>query len=163
MGTFVGHILPGSFFLFFGIWWSFITAIRFIKSKAKSICKKDQKYKYKATVTMPCICCPCYSLKRAPVESIFKLVFTTLGIIGELATGISYRPVPDYKAKPISIEYEHVHKKDLNVLNSSSLGKNMTSIPEMKQELWLIPSNAQHITMYTAFALGKKNSRQFKC
>jgi hypothetical protein len=142
MGTFAGHVLPGSFFLFFGVWWSFITAIRYIQSRNKSSHKKDHQYRYKATVIMPCICCPCFSLRRAPVESILKLVFTTIGIIGELATGIHYRQVPEHRTMAMPMNdgsMHHVHHRDLHQMEHANANSTRAAQLEMKEELWLIP------------------------
>ena len=59
MGTLGGHLLPGSFFIIIGLWWSFITAIRYAQMKMRTTHKKSGVVGYKATVTMPFIILPC--------------------------------------------------------------------------------------------------------
>ena len=77
MGTLGGHVLPGTFFIIFGAWWSFITTIRFIHSKVRSpFNKKNSVIRYKTSVIMPCLCLPCAKLRRAPVERLILNIFT---------------------------------------------------------------------------------------
>jgi hypothetical protein len=82
--TFFGHILPGSFFVLFGVWWSFATSIRFAQAKLK---RKDRPVGYRSTVAMPCVCLPCRPLRRLPTESLVKLVFAFIGIVCETYAG----------------------------------------------------------------------------
>lgn len=159
MGTWAGHVLPGSMFLLIGVWASFITAIRYIQSKMKSQYKQKSSYKYRGTTDHPCICFPCYSFRRAPIESMLKILLTSIGIIGEIATGLHYRTVPLHKAHihnhntemPMN---EHNHKRDIiNSTINTGLLESTSAMPEMKEELWFLPGNAQHITMYLGFLL----------
>ena len=120
MGTLGGHLLPGSFFLLFALWWSFITAIRYAQSKMKSPYKKNSLIGYRSSVTMPCICCPCGVLRRAPIESILKATLALIGILGEVITGLHWHTIPKYKiitpapADSIpQIEHNHVHKREV--------------------------------------------------
>lgn len=158
MGTLAGHGLPGSFFLIFGIWWSFITSIRYVQSKMKSPYKKNSLVGYKGTVTMPCICLPCGNLRRAPIESILKATLAIVGIIGELWTGFHYTQRPKYKllttSHPMEMPMEHQHgKRDvLSVLANSTHVE--APIIEMYDTWFFIIGNGQHITMYSAFVLG---------
>lgn len=97
MGTLAGHLLPGFFFICISIWWSFITAIRFVLSKPKrNSTGYPGSYIYRTSATMPCLCLLNDRLRRAPIESLIKFIFGSIGIIGEIATGIHFnyvRPV----------------------------------------------------------------------
>jgi hypothetical protein len=87
MGTLAGHLLPGIMFIGIGLWWSIVTAVRFILSKKKSPFKANSSVGYKSTVAMPCLCMPTSRLRRAPIESWIKLVLGTIGALGEAYTG----------------------------------------------------------------------------
>ena len=139
--------MPGSFFIIFGLWWSYITAIRYVQVKLKA-----PHAKYKATVWMPCVCCPCQSLRRAPIESMLKIFFTSVGILGEVLTGFGTVSIPKYPVattmSQMANEQEHAHGRASDILNST------LAHPEMI-EIWkFAPANGQHITMYTGFLLG---------
>jgi hypothetical protein len=89
MGTLMGHILPGSFFAIFAIWWSFCISIKYFHSCYST--KRPRKLiSYHATTTFPCLCCPLPFLRRIPFESYFKLVCISIGIFGEAVTGLSH-------------------------------------------------------------------------
>ena len=92
MGTLGGHLLPGSFFICFSIWWSFITAIRYVQSKAHKLSngRSCRTSIYQMSSAMPCICLPSERLRRAPVESWVKIVMASIGILGEFITGIHF-------------------------------------------------------------------------
>jgi len=149
MGTFAGHILPGVFFGFFGLWWSFITSMRFIQSKMKSSPNKKGKNSligYHSSVTMPCVCLPCSGIRRLPIESFIKIFFCTVGVIGELVTGFHTRPVPKHKVYTTrshemhESSHEHMHKRDLmsNMTTTHAATPDSTT-PEMTTEIWFLP------------------------
>ena len=141
MGTFAGHILPGVFFGFFGLWWSFVTAIRYVQSKMRCPDKKNKLKGYHSSVTMPCICFPC---RRLPIESFIKIFFCSVGVIGEVVTGIHLRTVPKHKTYTTHGmdmshdhgEHEHMHKRDISNLTTSI---SSTTKPEMIEEVWFLP------------------------
>lgn len=98
MGTLGGHILPGSFFICFSIWWSFITAIRFVQSKPRRSSDGSSAHRmlYRTSATMPCICLPGHKLRQAPMESWVKIILASIGIFGEIVTGMHFnyiRPI----------------------------------------------------------------------
>ena len=62
--AFFGHMFIGTFLLTLGIWWSYVTCIRFIQSRTKRIGRKTY-LSYKSTTTMPCFCLP---YARRPYE-----------------------------------------------------------------------------------------------
>ena len=155
MGTLAGHLLPGTFFIIFGVWWSFITSMRFIQSKRKFPLKKNSRIGYKGSGTMPCICLPCAKARRTPIESWIKLIFGSIGLAGEIITGFKWINVPAPQIDKIfdkssnmnlmsDHDHEgHVHRRDLS---------NIPNVPV--KTLWIAYSNVQHSTMYIAFMLG---------
>jgi hypothetical protein len=75
MGTLMGHILPGSFFICFSIWWTFNIFDRYFKSRTKL------GTPYRNTVWFQCACAP-----GIPFESMIKIFFVTIGATGECYT-----------------------------------------------------------------------------
>ena len=67
------------------------------------------------------MCCPCYGLRRAPIESILKITFTTIGILGEVITGIRPLDIPKYTTTSTMViptmGHEHHHRR--GILNST--------------------------------------------
>lgn len=147
MGSLGGHLLPGSFFIIFGIWWSFVTAIRFLQSKIKSPFKKNSLVGYMSTATMPCICLPCGSLRRAPFESYLKLFFTFVGVLIEFIFGWEYVPKNGGAS-----HHEHNHAGAVGASNMSSMNAMNHGTEELVYAFDF--KNGQHITMYSAFLLG---------
>ena len=150
MGTLAGHLLPGSFFIIFGVWWSFVTSMRYVLLNKKSPYKKNEKIGYKSTVTMPCVCCPTSGLRRAPIESWIKLLFSFVGIMGEFITGFEYDTISSHnhedmmKGNTESHELMHMHHHRRDIEMAATV------------ETWhFAKNNVQHITMYSAFFLGK--------
>lgn len=115
MGTLEGHLLPGLIFVGLGIWWGFITSVRYVQSQASNRRRRRgmvvgtkqafssnsssssslvSSYTYHTSVGMPCICLPSRRLRRAPVEVWVRIVLTFLGILGEAATGLHFNYVP---------------------------------------------------------------------
>ena len=80
MGTLLGHLLPGSFFISFSLWWMVSIFRRYFAAI------RDQKSKdYKNTAT--------FALQRwpnIPIEAYIKLFATIAGIIGETVTGFKW-------------------------------------------------------------------------
>jgi hypothetical protein len=160
MGTLGGHLLPGSFFIIVGLWWSFITAIRYAQMRTRSPHKKNGIVGYKSTVTMPLILLPCAGLRRAPVESYLKAFFALLGLSTEVITGFHIYQVPKAEFNLMNAaasesntegshdHHEHVHRR-------REAGPASQSVPEIYVSKWYFEYvNAQHITMYSAFIFG---------
>ncbi len=83
MGTLLGHLVPGTFFTIFAIWWSFCIAINHYRIR-----KSRKLYVYHSTTTFPCFCC---SLSRKfPMESYLKLFCVIVGMLGEFLTGFTH-------------------------------------------------------------------------
>lgn len=83
MGSFGGHALPGSFFIVFGIWWTFQIFNRYFTCKRKNI-------KFTATPTFPCSCL-CGRFGRWPIEPCVKIFFTAVGGSIEVITGYDFK------------------------------------------------------------------------
>jgi hypothetical protein len=89
MASLMGHILPGTFFAIFAIWWGFCIPIKHFHSRHST--KKSRKsIRYRATTTFSCQCCPLPSLRRIPFESYLKLISVSIGILGEAVTGLRH-------------------------------------------------------------------------
>jgi hypothetical protein len=150
MGSFRGHILPGTFFIIIATWWSFMATIRYIKCRNRnqnSISKSIVK-KYTTSATMPCICLP-RRIRKFPIESIVKLVFTTIGILGEVITGIkkyetTILPEKNSLLPQMNENHHHHQHQHHHVRDGESTGSS-----------WYFGgNNAQHATMYAAFGIG---------
>jgi hypothetical protein len=89
MASLMGHILPGTFFAMFAIWWGFCIAIKHFHSRHST--KNSRKpIRYRATTTFSCQCCPLPSLRRIPFESYLKIICVSIGILGEAVTGLKH-------------------------------------------------------------------------
>lgn len=94
MGSYAGHVLPGSFFIIFGLWWWLhILALvaqaqaRFLKHRFSSVrktsnCAFDLEFESTTWCKVPVSC-----TKRFPVEPCLKVIAATVGIIEELTKG----------------------------------------------------------------------------
>ena len=80
MGTLLGHLLPGSFFLIFAFWWT----IQIFRRYYQSLVKGGDRFV--SSATFPCSCL-CGKLRYWECEGFMKLFFTTVGLIGEIVTG----------------------------------------------------------------------------
>ncbi|CAF0895839.1 unnamed protein product [Didymodactylos carnosus] len=79
MGSFPGHALPGSIFIFLGLWWMHSAWLRYF------ICRYRQK-PYYVSISFPFHCCS--AGLKLPLESFIVLFGTSLGIVVELGTGL---------------------------------------------------------------------------
>jgi hypothetical protein len=143
MGSLGGHLIPGSFFIIFSIWWSYITSIRYFQCKHTS--NNNKARKYESTVTKPCVCLPCYKHGRLPIESYFKLVATLIGITIEFIFGFEY-------AMPSQLEHEE-HVGHGEHQNKREMINHMNNTNDMKV-LIFTKNNLQHMCMYSSFLFG---------
>lgn len=160
MGTLEGHLVPGVMMIGLGFWWSIITAIRFILSNKKSPFKKNSTNGYRGSVTMPCLFLPCAGLRRAPIESLVKLILMSIGIIGEAYTGYKthWHPKSFYEPHTSTgssvdhmAHHHHNHEHKRSVVNDLTT----TTEPEELIKTWSFEyDNAQHITVYFVFLMG---------
>jgi len=97
--------LYGTFFTIIGMWWSLITAIRYVLSKQQSQYKNNSLNGYKTSIAMPCIFLPKSINRNIPVESVFKLFMALFGLfIGEL----SFMLLPKNDNFMYKVDYQHV-------------------------------------------------------
>uniref|UniRef100_A0A6A7GAT9 Transmembrane protein 45B-like n=1 Tax=Hirondellea gigas TaxID=1518452 RepID=A0A6A7GAT9_9CRUS len=91
MGTLAGHILPGSFFLFFGVWWGYCMLRSYYLCRREAsfsgrIMKSGSRYRsvllFNTSCSLSCCCC-----RKLPFEAILVVTSCTIGIIGEAVTG----------------------------------------------------------------------------
>jgi hypothetical protein len=142
MGTLGGHLLPGTFFILFAMYWSFITAIRYAQSKKRSPADKTKLVGYRTSVTMPCVCLPSRHLRRVPLESYVKAVFAFVGLLGEVITGLKFNYIPEINKDDASLfGCEEASGGHMHVHNHS----HKTPVVE---SIHMEHVNAQHITMY---------------
>lgn len=110
MGTLMGHILPGTFFAVFAIWWGFCIAIKHFHSRHSN--KKSRKpIPYQASTTFSCLCCPSPSLRHIPLESYLKIICVSIGILGEAVTGLKHNYNDQLKRKTwtfIEVNAQHI-------------------------------------------------------
>jgi len=77
MGTLMGHIIPGTFFIGLSLWWFYSILHRYYSCR---ITRPEGTYRNSATF-------PVASLPRVHVEGIIKVVGAVIGISGEVGTG----------------------------------------------------------------------------
>ncbi|CAM4939236.1 unnamed protein product [Rotaria socialis] len=87
MGSLLGHIVPGTFFALFALWWGFSIAIKYYHLHQRKKNWKKSKIYY-AKTTFPFLCF--YSAEKIPLESYVKIVCATIGMLGELITGFTH-------------------------------------------------------------------------
>ncbi len=146
MGSFSGHVLPGSFFILYGVAWIVLAMITHLKSKGKAGSSQTGKrnkrdhsvvngvsfFDHKRDIGLTrksWLPLPCSSLSRVPLEPIIKVVLPFIGILVEAFLKV----VKDHQGKAhITGTVYHVYQSDgyLNHLDK-----------------------LQHITMYAAFLL----------
>ena len=76
MGSFMGHIVPGSYFISFALWWTFSIFKRYFQSELHPSGKK-----YESTATFSS------SNSRIPTEPLLKCLGSVIGIIEEAVQG----------------------------------------------------------------------------
>lgn len=90
MGTFGGHALPGSFFIFFSLWAIYHTLRRFYVQRAlKFQLTEESVPKYVNRVSFPLEIghTGCCNKRSIPLDSWLKFIACVIGIIGEVYTG----------------------------------------------------------------------------
>lgn len=146
MGSFAGHVLPGSLFVIYGTMWITFAILTHLKSKAISVqktkpnrAKRDHSVKtgksffeYKKDVELSrksWLPFPCPVLSRVPIEPVLKIVLSFIGILVEAF--LSVIEDRDGKAHIVGSVY-HIYQNDGHLNGLDKL---------------------QHITMYGAFML----------
>lgn len=86
MGDLKGHALPGSIFLFFGIWWSVLSLRRYLTCR-----RQGKQYRSSASFAVPCLC---RGGEQSPVEGYIKMGSSVAGLIVELGWHLPVPPMP---------------------------------------------------------------------
>lgn len=92
MGTFAGHALPGSFFIFFsvyGIYRILKTVYRNMAYRLNVSIDPAPEYTARISCPLPTEASGCCKGRAIPLDSILKVVFCLIGITGEVITGFS--------------------------------------------------------------------------
>ena len=87
MGSYEGHALPGSMFIFIGLWWLFHVALE----NAANL-KEQGKTRRNFSNTRSWRRFPCRRLRKIPLEPLLKLIGGLIGIVAELS-GIRFQLV----------------------------------------------------------------------
>lgn len=78
-GAFTGHVVPGAFFLFWGLWWAILTYSHYFQCLASN--RRFQTRGWQLLPFGP------LRLRSVPLEPFVKLVLPVVGILGELWLG----------------------------------------------------------------------------
>ncbi|XP_045604475.1 transmembrane protein 45B [Procambarus clarkii] len=82
MGTLVGHLVPGTFFMLFGAWFTYRVYLRYFTClRAEAVLGDKHRARYRNTASFRCGCCP-----HLPLEGILKIAAAAVGMTGEFAT-----------------------------------------------------------------------------
>lgn len=82
MGSFIGHAVPGSFFIMFGVWWLTQVMRRYFRCRQRGTL-------FRSTLTYDVRVCPGRRMQNVPVESLVKIIACFLGIIVEIIGGVN--------------------------------------------------------------------------
>ncbi|CAF1092617.1 unnamed protein product [Adineta steineri] len=83
MGTFAGHLIPGTIFLILSFWWTYSAWLRYF------VCRQ-RKQSYHVSLTFPLQCCG-RRVAALPIEALFIIISTGFGIATELSIGFHHR------------------------------------------------------------------------
>ncbi|KAL7646431.1 UNVERIFIED_CONTAM: hypothetical protein RMT77_003344 [Armadillidium vulgare] len=92
MGSFMGHIVPGTFFLIFSLWWTWSVFHKYFicLKESKEFARRGSVSKRKKnpplyinTLSFPCTCC----CARLPLEGVIKIIAVIIGMTGEFVCG----------------------------------------------------------------------------
>ena len=79
MGSFIGHVVPGTFFGLFGLWWTWAVFHRYFMCQKVALANGDRKNaRWRNTISFNSSCCP-----KVPIEGILKIVAVIIGMLGE--------------------------------------------------------------------------------
>ena len=79
MGSFAGHVLPGSFLIIMGVWWTFNILHRYFVSLYV------ERERYKSTATFCTTCLP-KRFQCTHWEAVLKIILCVVGMVGEMGT-----------------------------------------------------------------------------
>ncbi|CAF3002187.1 unnamed protein product [Rotaria socialis] len=147
MGTLMGHILPGTFFAIFAIWWGFCVAVKHFHSR-HSRNKTRKPNSYRSSTTFSCLCCPSSSLREIPLESYIKLICIIIGILGESVTGLKH-PYDDTLKRKIWT-FEQVNAQHIAMFFSFGLASFIEILVNAKYNL---PKGIEFLANIFAFGV----------
>lgn len=89
MGSFEGHIIPGTIFSLMALWWGFHNSLKYIRaarSNSRNGTKRNfnNKLTFRGSTVQPLFFLPTRKLRLFPFESFFKLI----GLIGYISIEI---------------------------------------------------------------------------
>lgn len=84
MGSFLGHLLPGSFFILFSIRWLFVILSTFYNAERRKGKDEEEEEVFKSRTTFSFRCCP---LDGRNYEAWVKVTCCLVGFTGEFITG----------------------------------------------------------------------------
>jgi hypothetical protein len=90
-------LFTGIFFVIFAFWWHINNCIRYFKSVANennNEKSQQKKFKFQGSTTYPCFCIPNETFRRLPIESIVKILITSIHFSIEIITGYNSNPRP---------------------------------------------------------------------
>ncbi|XP_074662502.1 transmembrane protein 45B-like [Tubulanus polymorphus] len=131
MPTLIGHAIPGVFFSGFALHWTIQIWIRYFK------CKRNQE-KFYNSCTYPCSCfCGCF--KTYQVESVFKVLFLTIGLIIEIVVGYADGTVSVAQGQHSTMYCAFIVAGILDLL--------------IHHKVRFIPKNADYMASFLAFTI----------
>ncbi|XP_071540843.1 transmembrane protein 45B-like [Panulirus ornatus] len=82
MGSFLGHLVPGTFFIVFGAWFTYRVFLRYFTcQRAVGTLGETCRSRYRNTSSFRCPCWP-----TLPLEGLLKIVAAVVGMTGEFVT-----------------------------------------------------------------------------
>ena len=124
MGSFVGHVLPGTFFFLFGLWW----CIQIYQRYYESLCRQGRRYRN--TVYFPVTSCN----RTVNLEAIIAIVLCAIGMTVELIIS------PVFHRSPLgmnSLQHATMYFFFMQVAILSLLGKRIRLLPNVEDILYL--------------------------
>ena len=83
MGSFIGHVVPGTFFGLFGLWWTWAVFHRYFMCQRVTITRglpndsHRKNSRWRNTLSFNSSCC-----YKIPIEGILKIVAVVIGMTG---------------------------------------------------------------------------------
>jgi hypothetical protein len=84
-------VYSGVFFVCFAFWWHINNCIRYLRSLVR---ENDEEIKFQGSTTYPCFWSSSKTCRRLPIESILKILITSIHFSIELITGYNRLPRP---------------------------------------------------------------------
>ena len=124
MGSFFGHVLPGTFFLLFGLWW----CIQIYRRYYESLCRQGRRYRN--TVYFPVTLCN----RTVNLEAIIATVLCAIGMTVELIIA----PIFHHSSLGMNnLQHGTMYFFFMQVAILSLLGKRIRLLPNVEDILYL--------------------------